>query len=118
VEFSETDAYEKALELTNSKLNGSTLTVNASGQPGGASGSGRGGSVNTVFVRGFNKLQDEESVSYISNHDGLDYLRRNSAVIILAPTQSYFRINMVVNLVFFIGMGFHPGTKWFDTTFC
>jgi hypothetical protein len=71
MEFSEMDAFDKALGLNNSKLNGSTLTVNASGQSGGASGSGRGG---TVFVRGFNKSKDEESVSYISIHDTIEFM--------------------------------------------
>lgn len=65
VEFSEKEAFDSAMGLNNSTLNGSNLTVNPSGQTGGGGGGGgaRTGSDKTVFVKGFDKFQDEEAVS-------------------------------------------------------
>ncbi|CAM6089621.1 unnamed protein product [Calypogeia fissa] len=62
VEFSEKEAFEAAIALNNSDLNGSTITVNPSGQSGGAGGGGRSGNDKTVFVRGFDKSQAEETL--------------------------------------------------------
>lgn len=59
VEFSEKEGLDKALKVDNPRLKGRALSVNAAVQGGG----GHTGTDRTAFVKGFDRLQDENSVS-------------------------------------------------------
>ncbi|OAE22063.1 hypothetical protein AXG93_3719s1430 [Marchantia polymorpha subsp. ruderalis] len=65
IAFRDREGLEKALDLNDSEFDGQTLVVNEAGQPGGGGAGGggnRGDPEKTVFVKGFDKSLDEDTV--------------------------------------------------------
>lgn len=64
VEFSDFESMSKATSLDGVNVNGQSWRINASGQgsAGGFGGGNRGNPEKTVFVKGFDKYQAENSV--------------------------------------------------------
>ncbi|KAL2644559.1 hypothetical protein R1flu_012146 [Riccia fluitans] len=62
IEFSDELSMLKALELDGKELDGQMLVVNSSTGRGGGGGGGKGDSDKTVFAKGFDKSEDENSI--------------------------------------------------------
>lgn len=104
VEFSEKDAFDQALRLDGRELEGKRMHVNPSGQPsaggtGGGGGGGRSNSANTMFVKGFDRILAEKTVSIPS----ITFCLCRSESIAQLPSLAWISIS--VDLSFEVGLG-------------